>query len=258
MQGCGNDFILFDDREGTFSSVNAIPSLCHRHEGIGADGVILLQRSEMADFRMRLFNADGSPAAMCGNGLRCLILLCRELGISRKALAIETRDGVYNTFWQGTQVSLAMHPPSRTEWHLSLQALGRPHRVHLLCTGVPHAVLFVDDVTSADVLRLGPALRHHPDLGPEGANVDFVEMKPPGVKLRTYERGVEAETLACGTGATAAALSAAFLHGLPSPIHVQVASGKTLTVSFERKGDHFEEIFLKGEAVLVFTGSVEL
>lgn len=252
--GCGNDFILIDNREQLFPCHHRdhIRTLCHRNLGVGADGIILLEESDKADARMRIFNADGSEAEMCGNGIRCLASLMRRLGWEDPQLMIETLHRVYTLSWEGTLIRIAMGAPSDIRWQVPLDIDGRHVNVHYLNSGVPHAILFVERVDTLDVERWGRLLRYHHAFAPAGANANFARIDPQGrIWLRTYERGVEKETLACGTGATATALAAAHLHYLKGPIRVHVRSGDTLTVDFT---PDFHEVTLAGPASFIYQG----
>lgn len=202
LQSAGNDFILVDDRRLFFPSFNRvlIASLCRRKLGIGADGLILLQLSEKADFRMRFFNSDGSEAASCGNGLRCLTRFLTHLGCPVQT--IETGDRIVSVADFGDRVSVDLGPPR----DLKLNIPTERGNVHFVDTGVPHVVRFVPDVSSVALDEEGAYFRYHPLFSPEGTNVNFAALDPSGaLRMRTYERGVEGETLSCGTGACAAA-----------------------------------------------------
>lgn len=226
--GCGNDFILIDNREAVFPVGDAalVQALCHRHEGIGADGIILLHHSSAADFKMQIFNADGGEAEMCGNGIRCFYRFLEELGIAQPHCTVESMHFVHTLSKEQNRIAATMAPPAEMEWDLEL--LGQP--LHFLNTGVPHVVIF-DDELKGDFHQIAPKLRYHPHF-PKGTNVNLVSFEKEGLSVRTYERGVEAETLACGTGATAAALVAALKKGMASPISVKVASGEILEIRF--------------------------
>lgn len=259
FNGCGNDFILVDDRNGKFplSSREWIAHLCHRRKGIGADGVILLIKSGKADLRMRIFNADGSEAEMCGNGIRCLAKLARHLGWQKKTLMIETMHRIYPITWEGEEIRVDLGPPIEERRRISLELFGHPLEVHFLNTGVPHAVIFLNNSAEwhqFDVALWGKGLREHSHFAPAGTNVNFAWVDPTRqIWLRTYERGVEAETWACGTGATAAALAAAQLYLLPSPIHVNLYSGDVLHISFSPS---FDKVSMTGGATLVYEGTI--
>lgn len=235
--GCGNDFILFDNRSGFLSDLTseAIRHLCHRQQGIGADGIILLEESDKADYRMRIFNADGSEAEMCGNGIRCLMKYIHELGFSAPLCTIETMQRLLKLRLHQGDVCVEMGDPTDVQWNFPLQIESETLTLHLLNTGVPHAVLFVDQIDSFDLLKWGPKVRYHPFF-PQGTNFNVATRPENGeISVRTYERGVEGETFACGTGATAAALAAAYVTRCSSPIKVRTRSNEILEVGFQYK-----------------------
>lgn len=254
--GCGNDFIIFDNRSLTFPlQESLIQQLCHRQKGIGADGVILLEPTQNAHFKMRIFNADGSEAEMCGNGIRCLVKFIQDLGISGQAFNIETLAGNLKVEFLNQDIAVDMTEPKDIHWFLSMYSWN----LHYLDTGVPHAVIFCENLEEINLNEWGPKIRCHSDFDPKGVNVNFAQLDAEGkILLRTYERGVERETLACGTGATATALTAAAVYELKSPIHVQVRSGDILTIAFHYDGNSFTNIRLIGPAKRIFMGKIEL
>lgn len=259
-EGCGNDFLIFDNRKNS-SPVDRdqIKHLCNRKMGIGADGVILLGNSSRADFRMRIFNADGSEAEMCGNGIRCLFKFIQELGYSGESYLIETMEKDLRVSTQDGEVRVEMADPYDIRWNQHLSVGNKSYLVHSMNTGVPHAVIFSDSLQELDVSQLAPPIRHHASFQPKGTNVNFASVQPNGiVKLRTFERGVEAETLACGTGATAAAIIAARLYGLEQPVKVETASGKILKVQFAENNQQIHHITLAGPANFIFRGEITL
>ncbi|MDD3277055.1 MAG: diaminopimelate epimerase, partial [Kiritimatiellales bacterium] len=205
MHGARNDFVLIDDRSGKFPAKdrNFTAYLAARHSGIGAEGIILLQKSKTAGFLMRFFNPDGGEASMCGNGARCAARLAFELGITGKKMTIETAAGQIEAQVMQKGVRLWMTPPS--DWLLngSLDIAGRHLTYGFVNTGVPHVVMRTGELRDVDVQEIGSLVRRHRQFAPEGTNVNFMEISPNGdLTVRTYERGVEAETLACGTGVT--------------------------------------------------------
>lgn len=258
--GCGNDFILFDNRKKIFPlSVPLIKNLCHRQEGIGGDGVILLEKSEFADFRMRIFNSDGSEAEMCGNGMRCLAKFIQIVHSPMKEMRIQIMNRVLRATLDGTSVTIDMGSPTHIRMNLPIIFRGKEYETHFLDTGVPHAVLFVDNISSFDLETIGPYFRHHPEFAPNGTNVNIVELiEPQKIKIRTFERGVEAETMACGSGATASALAAALRHQLTSPISVILKSEEILIINFILENNHFSNVTLTGGARLTFQGFYEI
>lgn len=256
--GCGNDFIVVDDRCRLFPSHNRdlVRRLCHRRFGIGADGLLLLQDSSHADFRMRIFNADGSEAEMCGNGIRCLMAFIESLGHRNSSYQIETMERTVRVERQGCQVAVAMGEAKDLRWHLPLDVLGRNRIGHSLYTGVPHLVIIVENLEEVDVQQEGSVLRYHAAFQPRGTNVNYAALGPTGWSYRTYERGVEGETLACGTGATAVALALAKLRQVESPINLRTRSGEEVSVAFQRQGDSFCNIRLIGPATFIFRGTL--
>jgi diaminopimelate epimerase len=262
MNGAGNDFVMFDNRSGGFALAGEhIARLCDRHRGIGADGLIAAESTaaEGVHLRMRYFNADGGEAEMCGNGARCFARFgARLLGLS-DSIVFETLAGTLTARLHGDRVQLAMSTPHSAALGTSLSAAGEELLVHFLNTGVPHAVVFREDLAATDVRRLGAALRYHTHFAPRGTNANFAAILPDGsLQLRTYERGVEDETLACGTGVVASALLHHLLHNAPSPVSVTVRGGDTLSVGFVRGADTFENVTLTGPADFVFDGTTEL
>lgn len=258
FSGCGNDFIIVDDRRSLFPSHNRdlVKRLCHRRFGVGADGLLLLQDSSRADFRMRVFNADGSEAEMCGNGIRCLMAFIESLGHRDSSYQIETMERTLRVERQGRQVAVTMGEAQDLRWHLTLDVLGKTRIGHSLHTGVPHLVIIVEALEEVEILKEGSVLRHHAVFHPQGTNVNFAALGPMGWSYRTYERGVEGETLACGTGATAVALTIAKLHHVESPINLRTRSGEEVTVAFQRQGDSFCNIRLIGPATFLFRGTL--
>jgi diaminopimelate epimerase len=262
MNGAGNDFVMLDNRNGALVLTDAsIARLCDRHRGVGADGLLLVEKPEgKADFRMRYFNADGREAEMCGNGARCFARFVDKLTpVAEGKVNFETPAGVISATLRGDQVSLGMSAPGPFTDGVELDASGEKLTVYSINTGVPHAVVLVDDLDGVDVHKLGAALRHHHHFQPRGTNVNFVrQLGPQNLAIRTYERGVEAETLACGTGVVASALTVAALTGAESPIRVLVKGGDTLMVDFLGSGDGFSHVVLTGPADFVFDGEISV
>jgi diaminopimelate epimerase len=263
MNGAGNDFVVFDNRTQSIPlEKNLLARLCDRHRGVGADGVLAVEPpSGRADFRMRYFNADGGEAEMCGNGARCFArYAARLLAGDHSSVSFETIAGTVSAQLRGETVTLDMGRPHAHRDPRLLEISNQQLAVHSINTGVPHAVVFAPDVESLDIRTLGAGIRHHAEFAPAGTNANFVEVVEPAMLLiRTYERGVEDETLACGTGVCAAALSHACQDNVPSPIHVRVRGGDTLRVDFETNGDGaFETVHLTGPADFVFEGSISL
>jgi diaminopimelate epimerase len=257
--GCGNDFILIDNREKIFPSENStlICRLCHRSFGIGADGVILLENSPLADFRMRIFNADSSEAEMCGNGVRCLLKFIQKLGFQKKSYLIEAMHQNVIASFSGDLVSVTMPRPKNEQWWLTLRVDSQPMMLHSIDTGVPHVVIFVDDIKANSLMAIAPKIRFHPYFAPKGTNVNFAATLPSGeIAVRTYERGVEQETLACGTGAVAVALAAVKIYGHTSPIKIHTQSQEILEITLTHPLHH--PPILLGPVNFVYQGQIDL
>ncbi len=258
MSGSGNDFIVIDNREAAIdepSLTRFIAGVCRRRLSAGADGLILLERSKRADFKWHFYNADGSRAEMCGNGARCVSRFAFLNGIAGKSLTFEADTGIVEADIVKDRVKVKMPRPRDLVPDEVVETRKGPVRLSRINTGVPHAVVEVEDLEAVDVPAQGRELRFHDHFAPAGSNVNFTVFKKDGrVAIRTYERGVEDETLACGTGAIAAALVAAARRGLPSPIEVLPRGGGTLTIHFRREGAGFDEVFLEGDARVVYEG----
>ena len=261
MNGAGNDFVMLDNRAGGVQLDPAqIARLCDRHRGIGADGVLLIEPARNgADFRMRYYNADGGEAEMCGNGARCFARFADRVAGPLEKLSFETPAGVIAAALEGEGVTLQMSDPRDMRLNLAISAADQQLRCHYVDSGVPHVVIPVNEIATVDVRTVGAAVRNHPEFAPRGANVNFLEKRGGNaIAIRTYERGVEDETLACGTGVVASALIFAATEGAQSPVRVRVKGGDELQVGFERKGEQFTSVTLSGPAEFVFEGTVEL
>lgn len=269
MSGSGNDFILFDARRepaGDLESPATIRMLCARGTGIGADGVVFLVPSETADFGIRYYNADGSLASLCGNASLCSTRLAVELGIaSAGGMRFETGAGTLSARLSDTdrQPEIDLEPVTSLRRAVEEIRLGSgERRVGYAVAGVPHLVILCDDVETVDVAARGPGLRAHPAVGPEGANVNWVSPRAgSGAEqvwsIRTFERGVEGETLACGTGAVAsAAVLAAWGEAPASGTSLVTRSGRTLRVSLKTDGSGSVRPSLSGEGRVVFRGEL--
>ena len=262
MSGTGNDFLMVDNRENLLKEGEAAAlakSACPRRISAGADGVILIERSSKPahDFRMRIFNADGSEAEMCGNGSRCIAVFARQLGAAKDAQRIETLAGTLNAQVASDLLSakVQLSQPSKHELKRGVDVLGQATDIHFINTGVPHAVIFVDDVSKVDIPKAGACVRYHDVFKPRGTNANFAQlMGDNSIKVRTYERGVEDETFACGTGSTAAAIVAGIVHGYRSPVKVLTAGGSTLTIHFEKGGESVSPPFLEGAVDTIYKG----
>ncbi len=268
MQGAGNDFVLVDARRALPVALRAsfVLKICDRRFGVGADGLLGVHRSRKADVGMRIFNADGSEAEMCGNGARCLALYY-ALRSGKKKFCIETQSGILEARVAGpASVKLRMPDPSAIRLDQMVRVGKNTFEADLINTGVPHAVVEVADLESVPVMRLGRAIRRHDLFMPAGTNVDFIRIRDARqIDIRTYERGVEAETLACGTGAVAGAIASALNHtreGLEAAdgramrhkIRVGTKSTQVLTVTFAVTKYQVSDVWLEGRAKIVYQG----
>jgi diaminopimelate epimerase len=261
MSGSGNDFILIDNRRSVVpleDPSDFAARICRRKMSVGADGLILLEASDRADFRWRFFNSDGSMAEMCGNGARCAARFAFLHGIAGAEMRFETLAGIIGARVQGDLVKIRMTDPCDLVLAGELDT-GRERIVYSsINTGVPHVVVEVEDLEKVDVTSLGRRIRWHSRFSPAGTNVNFVApLSDGGWAVRTYERGVEDETLACGTGIAAAALVLAAATSLTSPIRLKARSGTWLKVYFTRKADNFKGLFLEGDARIIYRGQLD-
>ena len=253
-QGTGNDFVMIDNRTNFFpkEDIQLIELLCDRRFGIGADGLILLENDSDTDFRMVYYNSDGNESSMCGNGGRCLVAFANQMGVINNQAIFMAADGLHHASVGGddTIVSLQM---------IDVDEIQKKDSYTFLNTGSPHHVQLVDDLRQYNVKENGAAIRYGELYGEKGSNVNFVKkIDDDTFSLRTYERGVEDETLACGTGATAVAIAMnAIGQTDKTSINLNVEGGK-LNVSFDKMGDHFTNVFLTGPAKFVFKGSIEI
>jgi len=249
MNGAGNDFVVIDNRTRQFSlDGKTIARLCDRHRGVGADGLLAVEPAEgQADFRMRYYNADGGFVNRLHHD---------ELSF----VQFETLAGLISAEFEGEQVRINMSAPHSLKLAQELTVAGQTLTVHSINTGVPHAVVLVDDLERVPVREWGAGLRYHEAFAPKGTNANFVQVLGlDRIAIRTYERGVEDETLACGTGMVASALIHHELTGVPSPVAVTVRGGDTLRVGFEETAPHeYSSVTLLGPADVVFQGTVEI
>lgn len=249
-QGAGNDFVLIDNRTRLFDPNNEdlVRKLCDRRFGVGADGLMLLQEVEGYDFEMIYYNADGRPSTMCGNGGRCIVAFARDLGIITENTDFLAVDGPHFAQIESNLVNLGM---------IDVHDVKRDHEAYVLNTGSPHYIAKVKNLQDFDVYHAGYAIRNNETYQAQGINVNFVEADTHGYFVRTFERGVEDETLACGTGATAAAMAMAMDQQLEGDIHIPIrVLGGQLYISFHKDGEIFTEVFLKGPAEKVFQGEI--
>ncbi len=255
MSGAGNDFIVIDNRHQALElSQTQIRLLCMRRTGIGADGLMLMNPSAQYDFAMRYFNADGKPSSMCGNGGRCITRFAALSGMKKTQFVFEANGEVYHAeILDERRVKLKMQPPKEFREAISVEGF----ESFYVNTGSPHAVLYVSPLETFDVQNVGRKIRHHTELFPGGTNVNFVEpLSEESLRIRTFERGVEDETLACGTGCVAAAVVSYRLHKIKARhIKLMVQSGETIEVEFDEAMQH---VYLIGSADVVFTGCIDL
>lgn len=263
MNGAGNDFVMLDNRDLSLAlTKDQIEKLCDRHRGIGADGLLCVEpATEGGDFKMRYYNADGGEAEMCGNGARCFGRFVNHLhGDSLSKIRFETLAGMISAEFEAGQVRINMSAPHALKLGENLPVAGTHLSVHSVNTGVPHAVVFVEDLENVPVREWGAALRYHEAFKPKGTNANFAKvLAADSIAIRTYERGVEDETLACGTGMVACALIHHELTGAASPISVLVKGGDTLRIGFTESAPHeYTDVTLFGPADFVFQGTVQL
>jgi len=263
LSGAGNDFIALDNRDGAIPEAwkkQLATRWCPRAHSIGADGLLLIEPSQRTHFTMRIFNADGSEAETCGNASRCIARLALSLGLAPQDMTFETHAGVYRAHVEGDAVSVSIPDPRDIRIDLSLKEEWLPvPRFHSINTGVPHVVLFVDQLNEIDVTGIGRKLRRHPMFHPSGTNVNFVKVKDQSnLEIRTYERGVEDETLACGTGCIAAAIVAGISGLAQSPVRLHTRGGLINTVSFSLEEPITTNIRLEGDARIIYRGEIDI
>jgi diaminopimelate epimerase len=261
MSGCGNDFIIIDNRNHAVNEITElsrfVEKVCRRKMSVGADGLILVEDSDAADFKWRFFNSDGSIAEMCGNGARCVARFAYIKGIAGPEMSFETDAGIISAQVTNQQVKLKMTDPSDLKTNYIIELEKHPLSVSSINTGVPHVVIETDHLDTLDVIRLGREIRFHREFAPAGTNVNFVSKQKDGTIVnRTYERGVEDETLACGTGCVAAALITAYKQGITSPVRVMTRSGGYLSVHYQEKEKQFYNIYLEGDARIIYKGEL--
>jgi len=258
MSGSGNDFILIDNRLSALKVPDLndfINRVCARKGSVGADGLILIEESATCDFRWRFFNADGSEVEMCGNGGRCAARFAFLKGIAAERMSFETKAGVIDAEVTGDTVKLRLTDPTQLVINQKITIDDIPFDVNSVNTGVPHVVHFTSYLDEFDVNRVGRSIRYHKEYKPAGTNANFVEViDEKTIRIRTYERGVEDETLACGTGSVAAALIAAEKNMVTPPVNVIVKSGETLRIHFRKTESGFDQIYLEGKANVVYEG----
>ncbi|MDP2904683.1 MAG: diaminopimelate epimerase [Candidatus Omnitrophota bacterium] len=260
MVASGNDFVVVSGglKLGAQGLSNLAKNACDRKFGVGADGMLVLEKSRVADARMRIFNADGSEAEMCGNGARCAVLyISRSSSVFRCSSkhSIQTKAGIILYELKGDNIKIKLTDPKGIRMDIPVAINDRSLRINFINTGVPHAVVFVSGIDAIDVPGLGREIRYHQEFAPAGTNVDFVEIIGDNVlRVRTYERGVEDETLACGTGSVASAIIYALKADTSKMINVSTAGGEVLKVYFARSHERINNVWLEGRAKVVYTG----
>ena len=247
-QGTGNDFVMIDNREGIYApTTEQNRLLCDRKFGIGADGLICLQPSDKYDFEMLYFNSDGNESTMCGNGGRCLVAFAKQIGIITDKATFNAIDGLHEaTIDENNWVELKM---------MNVDSVENNNTHFVLNTGSPHYIKFVENISQVDVYQEGKAIRYNERFKAEGINVNFVSVANNGIDVVTYERGVEDETLSCGTGVTAAAIAYSYLKEGVSNVPIKTKGGN-LAVKFTKSTNGFENIWLCGSATFVFKGEI--
>lgn len=264
----GNDFILIDSfRAQKIKQAKQISELakglCRRRLSVGADGLLLIEPSKNCDFKMRVFNPDGTEVDMCGNGLRCAALYAQKNKISGNKMSIETHAGNMQAQVSGEKVKIKLSAPKNLRLKFDLDIEGQAQKVSYINTGVPHVVCFIQGLDNFNVKDTGRAIRYHPEFQPEGTNADFVEVLDKAhIRLRTYERGVEDETLACGTGAVASAIITTHqMQDQPTgeyKVGVDTRSGEELLVCFNIAKEKIEELSLEGKAEIIYKGGLDV
>jgi len=257
--GSGNDFIVIDNRKKILKGKKVFSftkEICNRKEGVGADGVLLVENSSKADFKMRIINADGSEAEMCGNGARCIAAFAYyDLKIVKKDMKFETLAGIISGTIKKNSVKVKLTKPFDLKKDIEIKYKGKKFNLFFLNTGVPHAVLFFNDISGINVKDMGSFIRYHKTFAPAGTNVNFVQIIDKHyILVRTYERGVEDETLACGTGSTASAILSSIVKGTESPVKIKTTGGEILKVYFSINNNDILEAYLEGKVRKIFRG----
>ena len=256
MHGSGNDFILIDNRDGRVAEDemgHLVERICRRRESVGADGLIFVTHSDRFDFGWRFLNADGGEVEMCGNGGRCVARFAYLKGIADSKMTFETLAGPVSAEVRGRVVKVLMPEPSGFEMDIDLDRAAGWVSVDFVNIGVPHVIIQVENLSDHPVLEQGRGVRYHPMFSPEGTNADFIKvLRPDLLEIRTYERGVEDETLACGSGAIASALAASARGTVGSPVKARTKGGEELEVYFQKERDKFTQIWLKGRTSIVY------
>ncbi|NNG26061.1 MAG: diaminopimelate epimerase [Ignavibacteriaceae bacterium] len=262
MSGAGNDFILIDgdDNSEFLVSEQTVQKLCDRHNGIGADGVILISSSQQYDFVMNYCNADGSTGSLCGNGARCAIKFAfNTKRIKDKSTRFLSNNSEYTgEILEDGMIRFNLKSPSNLRKNIQLNAAGKDFTVHFINTGSPHVVIMVEDLDNTPVEKIGKEIRWLAEFAPDGTNVNFVKIEHEDVHIRTYERGVESETLACGTGSVAAAIICNKTDEINAPVTILTRSKAKLFVNFNVINDEFSNVSLTGPVSEIFKGQFQI
>ena len=264
FSGAGNDFVIINNLENIVDSTdtNFVQKVCERRMSVGADGVLLVEKADgigtgSVDFRMRYFNADGGEVETCGNGARCISRFAYLNGIVTEKMRFLTNAGVYESEIVGDNVKVRMSQPTDIRLNVPLQLKDGVHTVGFANSGVPHVVFFVEDLDGTDVFDMGQQTRYHADFKPAGTNANFIRIQSSErLEIRTYERGVEDETLACGTGSIASAIVSAALGKVTSPVSVKTASGVVLKIHFDMSDGEPKNVYLEGDARVIYAGEL--
>ena len=259
LSGAGNDFVIIDNRESIipYEDTDFVEKVCQRRMSIGADGVLLVENAAGADFRMRYFNADGGEVETCGNGARCISKFAYINGMVPERMRFETNAGIYESEIVESDVKVRMSELTDIRLNFPLQLNDGVHTVCFANSGVPHVIFFGEDLASTDVFDLGKQTRYHDDFKPAGTNANFIHIQNAReIDIRTYERGVEDETLACGTGSIASAVVSAMLGKVVSPVALQTASGSVLKIHFTLENGEAKDVYLEGDARIIYAGEL--
>ncbi len=258
ISGSGNDFIIMDNRDSSIElSPDKIHKICERKMGVGGDGLILLNKSSKYDFKMQYFNNNGFEADMCGNGGRCIVLFAKMNGIiNGNETIFNSKKGVHKAYIKDNNIiRLQIEKPQFFKRNMTIKVSERKFTGDFLNTGVPHFVTVLSDVENIDVINIGREIRNNSIFGEQGTNVNFISKQGDLILIRTYERGVEDETLACGTGSVAAAISASLNMNITSPIKIKTISGEILNIDFDK---NFDNIYLEGRVSPIYKGQLLL
>jgi len=259
----GNDFVILNNFGNKYRDLKTrfadfARFVCRRRFSVGADGLLVLEASKTSDFKMRIFNPDGGEVSMCGNGIRASAVCAYENNLAAEKMKIETLAGVLAAEINSQSVKVKMTEPKDVKIDQNIGIESSIVNMHSVDTGVPHAIHFVDNIKDYPVKKIGELVRRHKVFEPEGTNADFVKVIDPStIEVRTYERGVEDETLACGTGIVASAVIANIVHDVRQPVSVLTKSKETLKVYFRKERDVFKDVYFEGKAFIVFKGVLE-